>query len=118
MSHRLLLFVLLGLLSPAFAAGATIATWRHSTKADFERGELAGVVISRDGEITLGREIAPVADLKCGSVWELAATPQGKMYAATALPGQVVQFTADGTLTPIWSDDALQAFSLAACPDG
>ncbi len=40
------------------------------------------------------------------------------MYAATALPGQVVQFTADGKVTPVWADDAVQAFSLAACPDG
>jgi hypothetical protein len=116
--RRLSLAIALYLSCHSLANAAAIATWRHSSKADFERGELAGVVVGRDGEITLGREIRPVADLKCGSVWDLVRTQQGKMYAATALPGQVVQFTAEGKLTPIWADDALQAFSLVACADG
>lgn len=118
MIHHLLPSFLGCLLLLGAANAATVATWRHSTKTDFERGEAEGVVISRDGELTLGREIKEVADLKCGSVWDLARTPQGKLYAATSLPGQVVEFTPEGKLTPVWADDALQAFSLVASPDG
>jgi sugar lactone lactonase YvrE len=118
MMRTLFLLAAAHLSSLAVAHAAAVATWRHSSKADFDRGELQGVVVSRDGEITLGREVRPIADLKCGSVWDLCRSPQGKLYAATALPGQVVQFTADGKLTPVWADDALQAFSLAAGPDG
>jgi sugar lactone lactonase YvrE len=111
--HAILLCLLV-----ASSHAATVSTWRHSSKTDFDKGESSGVVIGRDGEISLGREIKPIADLKCGSVWDLVRTPQGKMYGATALPGQVVEFTADGKLTPLWSSDAGQAFSLVACPDG
>lgn len=116
--YKYVLLSLFACLVPSVAPAATVATWRQSTKTDFDRGESEGVVISRDGEITLGREIKEIADLKCGSVWDLARTPQGKLYAATALPGQVVEFTPEGKLAPVWADDALQAFSLIACPDG
>lgn len=100
------------------AQAANVATWRHASKTDFEKADLSGVVVGRDGDLTLGRQVKSLADLKAASVWDLVRTKQGKTYAATALPGQVVQFAADGKLTPVWSDDALQAFSLAALTDG
>jgi hypothetical protein len=115
--RRSLLFIALFLYAPP-ASAANVATWRHSSKADFDKGETTNLVVSRDGEVTLGRDIKELADLKCGSVWDLVRTSQGKMYAATALPGQVVEFTADGKLSPVWADDAVQAFSLAALADG
>lgn len=116
--YKYVLLSLFTCLVSSVGQAATVTTWRQSTKTDFDRGEAEGVVISRDGEITLGREIQEIADLKCGSVWDLARTPQGKLYAATALPGQVVEFTPEGKLSPVWADDAVQAFSLVACPDG
>jgi sugar lactone lactonase YvrE len=108
----------LALVCAEAARGGNVAAWRHATKADFEKGEIDGVVVSRDGDVTLGRELKPLLDLKCASVWDLARTREGKMIAATALPGQVVEFTADGKTRPIWSDSMVQAFSLAALDDG
>ena len=112
------LFVLTALAGNSSVQAGNVATWRHSSKADFEKAELSDVVLSRDGDITLGRDLKELADLKCASVWDLVRTKKGKTYAATALPGQVVEFSAKGEITPVWADDALQAFSLAVSDDG
>ena len=104
-------------IAPVALAGK-VATWRHDKKADFEKGELDGVVIGRDGRIELARKIQEVCDLDCGSIWDLIRTDDGHLLAATALPGKVVRISADGQTETLWNSEKQQAFALATAADG
>lgn len=107
------------LASPVLPAMASkVSVWRHANKSDFSGHELHGVVLSQEGEITLGRRLAAVCDAKAGSVWCLARTPQGKLLAGTAMPGQVLRVSPEGEAVAVWTDAQQQVFSLAARDDG
>jgi len=111
-------FALCSLAAPQLAAAAKVAVWRHDSKEHFDAGKLSGVVVGPEGELTLGRELQEIADLEAASVWDLVRTPQGKVFAATALPGQVVEIEPGGKVRTLWKDDQVQAFSLVARADG
>jgi len=108
--------VLLALISTAEAG--KVVTWRHAARADFEKGKFESVAQSAAGTLTLTRRLREVADLKAGSVWGLVRTPAGKLLAATAEPGQVVDVAGDGQISTLWKNDKAQAFSLLALADG
>ncbi len=110
------LFIALVVGQPAHAG--KVAAWRHASQADFEKGELQGAVVSRSGDVTIGRDVRVVADLECATVWDLLRTVDGKLLAATALPGKVVEFDQAGKKTTLWRKDDAQAFCLAAMADG
>src|SRR5579871_5494607 len=112
-SFHLFLALVVVLIANRAEAGK-VATWRHDSREDFASAKLEGLVLSSAGELSLAREVKPVADLECGQVWDLVRTPQGKLFAATALPGQVIEVTDTGKQPAIWKHETLQAFSLAA----
>lgn len=95
-----------------------VAVWRQSTKAEFEKAKLQGVVVGADGEVVLGRELRDVAEAPAGLVWDLARSPRAKLYAATGLPGSVVEFDASGSARVVWKHDQWQALALAPLADG
>lgn len=110
-------FALCSLAAPQFTAAAKVAVWRQDSKEDFDSGKLSGVVVGPEGELTLGRELQELADLGAASVWDLVRTAEGKVVAATALPGQVVEIEPSGKVRTLWKDDQVQAFSLVALGD-
>ncbi|MBI3461517.1 MAG: hypothetical protein HY000_00435, partial [Planctomycetes bacterium] len=92
-------------LTPHAATAAKVAVWRQDSKEDFDSAKLSGIVVGAEGELTLGRELKEVADLAAASVWDLVRTADGKVFAATALPGQVVEIESDGKVHSLWKDD-------------
>lgn len=107
----------LGMTAAPLPAGK-VAVWRQSSKAEFEKGKLSGVVVSADGEIVLGRQARAVADTSAELVWDLVRSPQSKLYAATGMPGAVIEFDASGSTRKIWEHAEWQALSLAPLADG
>lgn len=113
----LALAIALTLIAP-HANAAKVKSWQHASKADFEKGRADGVVISRDGELSLGRRLEEVADLETSLVSALVRLPDGPLYVATALPGSVVRLDDEGERDVMWKPEEQQAFSLALLPDG
>lgn len=110
-----LAFALLLFAQPVLAG--KVAVWRHQTHDAFAAGELDGLVVSPEGELSLAHKIEPVADLGAGSVWKLVRSPAGKLYAATAMPGKILEITPDGKTKELWKHESQQAWCAAATPD-
>jgi hypothetical protein len=83
----------LALSQPVFAVTPTI--WRDDTFAEFEKGEMKGVSVTADGNVTLSQSTEEYADTKALHVWSLVRDAQGNLYAGTGNEGKVFRIGPD-----------------------
>lgn len=128
----LALFVAAGLLLAVtrLSAVATVF-WHSSGYAEFSQGELAGISLSQEGELSLAPRLQDVFHSGQELIWTMTADSAGDLFLATGHRGQVFRLTpaqvrqALNSGTPLAAADALlftapeaEIFALAVGPDG
>ena len=98
--------------------GSTTTTWDMSTYADFLRGRMSGLSLSRDGRLTLAPRLETLLASDQPQVWTLARGPNGSLYAGTGHRGRVYQIDAKGRSSVIWTADQPEVFALAVDSKG
>ena len=105
--------VTLALLVSGAALASTPSFWELSSFADFTKGKLDGVSLSRDGHLS----IAPKLDAWFVSgqpvIWAIAQGPDGAVYSATGHSGRVFRTEPNGASKLLWTADRPEVFALA-----
>jgi sugar lactone lactonase YvrE len=100
------------LAGPVFAS--TTATWELSTYADFLKGRISGLSLSRDGRLMLAPRLETVLSSDQPQVWTLASGPNGLVYAGTGHCGRVYEIDPKGRSSVVWTAGEPEVFALAA----
>lgn len=106
--------VLLGLAAALPVCAATTTSWQVSGFGDFLKGRLSGLSLSFDGSLTPGPSIAWQAQLDQPAAWALIPGPDGSLYAASGHNGKVLQISASGKATVLWSAPQAEVFALCS----
>ena len=94
-------------------AAATSTSWQISGFSDFSKGKLSGLSLSADGTLQPGWHVNHDAALGQPAAWSIVAAPSGGVYAATGHGGKIVQVSAAGRVSPVWSAPEAEVFALA-----
>ncbi len=102
----------------AVALGSSPATWELSQYADFVKGKLKGVSVTRDGALVPGPAIAASLAMTEASLWSVAVGADGVVYAGTGPKGRIYRWV-PGTKEPqlFATLPEPQVFALAVSPD-
>jgi hypothetical protein len=87
--------------------------WRHESASALDGGRREGVVVTGSGRVRLAPTIAPVEGLEATRVWDLAATPDGSIWAATGDQGRIYRLR-DGAWVPAHDAADTQVLCLAS----
>lgn len=114
------LAILAGFSALALPSLAKIETWRDEGTSGFSKGRREGLVVTDEGRLVLGRVLTPEGTLSASRVWDLAATADDKVFAATGDQGKVYQrdLTAKTDWTVALDAGDTQALALAVGPLG
>lgn len=99
-----------------FAEGTR--TWEQSRYDEFLKGTPHGVAISSDGFLELAPSFKLVASTPSSAVWDVAAGPNGEIYAATGAPARVYRIASGATPVAIFQPQELQVQALAVDKSG
>ena len=99
-----------------FAEGTR--TWEQSKYDEFLKGTPHGVAISSDGFLELAPSFKLVASTPSSAVWDVAAGPNGDIYAATGAPARVYRITTGAAPFAIFQPQELQVQALAVDKGG
>jgi hypothetical protein len=100
------------------ALASTTTTWEMSTYADFLRGKISGLSLSRDGRLMLAPKLETLLSSDQQQVWTLAAAPNGTVYAGTGHRGRVYGVDSSGHSSVIWTAGEPEIFALAVDSKG
>ena len=114
---RLRLPALLALTAGAAAASSS-SVWEMSSFADFMKGKFEGVSLGRDGRMSLAPKLDVFFNSEQPVVWNLAAGPDGSLYAATGHRGRVFRMDKTGAPRLLWVADRPEVFALVVDPKG
>src|SRR5215831_15714949 len=101
---------------PVFAS--TTATWEMSTYADFLRGRMSGLSLTRDGRLMLAPKLETLLSSDQQQVWTLAAGADGTVYAGTGHRGRIYEVDSTGHSSVIWTAGEPEIFALAVDSKG
>lgn len=107
-SHPIILCAIIALAATSSALGVHPASWLHEQPKDFTEGKLENVVVSSLGEVTLGRQITTLYDLK----------DDGKIVNAIARAGDGRMYLGTGPKGVIYRIDGSKVTEFATLPDG
>jgi len=106
-------FTLALVLATTVHAGET-RVWELATKGDFAKGELAGVLLSSDGELMPGLALTRKGDLEAdGAVWSWTLGPAGELYLGTGNKGAILRMRKGGALEKFAETGGLFVTALA-----
>ena len=112
---RLSLLLLLSL--AAHASGP--ATWELSQYADFIKGKLKNLSLTRDGTLEPGPAIAATLPLGEVSLWSMAAAPDGSVYLGTGPKGRIYRWKNGAkSLELVATLPEPHVFAISIAPDG
>jgi len=93
--------VLCALLLAVPAAAVSPVTVEHSTEADFATGTAVGVVLTSEGRLKLGRELAVrMTSAQAPAVVSALAVDGRTIYVASGSDNTIHKIAADGTVAP------------------
>lgn len=95
------------------ASGATTATWELTGYADFLRGRMSGLSVTRDGRLTLGPKLEPFFSSDQPNIWSVAQGPDGSLYLGTGNRGRLIKVDSQGHGSVLWTADQSQIFAVA-----
>jgi hypothetical protein len=101
-----------GVLAATCLMAATTATWEMSSYADFLRGKLQGVALTRDGRLTLAPALEAVGQSDQPQIWSVARASDGTLYLGTGHKGRVIRVT-QGNSSVLWSAPEPEVFAVA-----
>lgn len=111
------LFVAIPLALAAFASSP--ATWELSQYADFVKGKLKNISVTRDGTLIPGPGIAASISLSEASLWSIAVAPDGTVYAGTGPKGRIYRLLPNAKSAQLFASlPEPQVFSLTVSPSG
>jgi hypothetical protein len=96
----------------SFLAGATTATWEINGYADFLRGKMSGLAVTRDGRLTLGPRIETVYSSDQPNIWSIAQAPDGSLYLGTGNRGKLIRVNPQGQGSVVWTADQPEIFAV------
>lgn len=105
------LSILLGVILKAPAVETV--HFKHSTRAEFQKGTFEATVLDEDGFIRLLREEKSLLPQDVGYVWDMVVGPGGAIYAATGEEGEIYKITAEAAKIFYKADDS-NVLSLAS----
>lgn len=100
------------------ASAATSTAWETSGFTDFLKGHLTGLSLSSDGILQPGPSLRVRVPLNQPALWSLAATPDGRIYAATGHTGKLFRIAPDGSSSVVWTSDQSEIFAIATTAAG
>ena len=112
------------LVLPAAVRGLTVAdagkvkVWHHQTPAQHDKAQFKQAVLTSEGNLTLSRELKPLASLDATYVWDIVEGKDGSLYVATGSDGKVFKVAPDGKVSVAFEAQESQVFCLALAPDG
>ncbi len=104
---------MIALLACITASGATTATWELTGYADFLRGRMSGLSVTRDGRIMPGPRLEPIFSSDQPNIWSLAQAPDGSLYVGTGNRGRLIKVDVQGRGSVVWTADQSQIFAVA-----
>jgi sugar lactone lactonase YvrE len=122
----LLLFLQLFRNTPAFAVNPQF--WTNSAFADLSKGDLKGLSLSKEGQLSLAPKFESVFDTDQALIWSAAYDEKKNLYVGTGHDGKVFKIDSQGTsslffdaaeldvLAMAWGND--QNLYVATSPDG
>jgi hypothetical protein len=120
----LLRVALFCLTSAALFNGTALAggpsTWKQTSEADFKSGVFAGMVATNLGDLKLSRATKTLLeqDARVSSVYSLAQTPDGTIYAGTGPQGVVLKINGDKVETAFTIENSVGVFAMAVDAKG
>ena len=102
--------------------------WTISSFADLSKGDLKGLSLSKEGQLSLAPKFDSVFDTDQALIWSAVYDPKGNLYVGTGHDGKVFKINGQGTsslffdaaeldvLAMAWGDD--QNLYVATSPDG
>ncbi len=98
--------------------GVTPEILVDNTQSDFEKGELDGISVTSDGEVTLSPSLQKVADVKAIRIWSMVRGGDGSIYLGTGSEGKVFKVTKDGKVSLFFDSPQLEIYSLVLDRNG
>ena len=108
----------LALVLAAHAFAATTTTWELNGYADFLRGTLNGLSLTRDGRLVAGPKIDTLFTSDQPEIWSVAQAPDGSIYLGTGNRGRVYRIYPSGKSSLVWTSDQPEIFAVAVDSKG
>jgi hypothetical protein len=103
---------LLALLWPAVLAGGP-QFWRFGSFAEVEKGEVVGLTVAANGEVTLAPDLTPLFETGEPYLWSMVADRAGTIYLGTGSPGKIYRLPATGGGSLLFTAPELSIMALA-----
>lgn len=104
--------LVVGLAAVVTLYATTSTSWQVSGYSDFIKGRLSGLSVSFDGLLVPGPTVSWQAPLNQPADWALVPGPDGSFYAATGHNGKVLQVSASGEVSVVWSAPQAEVFAI------
>jgi sugar lactone lactonase YvrE len=92
--------------------GRQPVTWKQTSLADFQRGNLTGAAVTMNGEVRLAPSLRPLFESDEQYVWSIACADDA-VYVGTGNGGAVYRVSADGKATLFFKTGELEVHALA-----
>lgn len=106
------------LVSAATGFASSTAAWEMSTFADFARGRLSGLSLSRDGRMALAPKLETLFASEQPSIWSVAQAGDGSLLLGTGHRGRVFRVDGSGNSSVLWTASEPEVFAVTTGPDG
>ncbi|MEE8178189.1 MAG: WD40 repeat domain-containing protein, partial [Acidobacteriota bacterium] len=110
--------VVLGLLISSGAWAVNTQFWSSATFEDFERGDLNGVSLSREGRMTLAPKLEELFSTDQAMIWAVAQDKQGNVYLGTGHSGKVFRMGPELEGSLFYDAPESDIFAMAVDNDG
>jgi len=94
------------------------AVWESNSFADFLKGRLHSVALTRDGRLTLAPALTELAVPGEAAVWSVVSSKDGTLYFSTGHSGRVYSLKPGGQPALLWTAPQSQVFALALDAQG
>ncbi|MCZ6751419.1 MAG: WD40 repeat domain-containing protein [Acidobacteria bacterium] len=110
--------VVVGLLVSSGAWAVNTQFWSSATFEDFERGDLNGVSLSREGRMTLAPKLEELFSTDQAMIWAVAQDKQGNVYLGTGHNGKVFRMGPELEGSLFYDAPESDIFAMAVDNDG
>ncbi len=101
------------------ATASSPVTWELSQFADFIKGKLKNLSLTREGSLLPGPALAIAHTLPETSLWALAQAPDGAVYLGTGPKGRIYRWRRDAKSLELFATlPEPHIFALTVAPDG
>ena len=101
------------------ATASSPVSWELSQFADFIKGKLKNLSLTREGTLSPGPALAMAHTVPDASLWTLAEAPDGAVYLGTGPKGRIYRWRKDAKTLELFATlPEPHVFALSVAPDG